>query len=73
MEILKTIVEGNFKFSQQFICYSVLMLSRHEMQKYTGYADDDPSLEGPERICVFVPLIHSVKINAFTANISEAS
>lgn len=49
------------------------MLSRHEMQKYTGYADDDPSLEGPERICVFVPLIHSVKINAFTANISEAS
>lgn len=43
------------------------------MQKYTGYADDDPSLEGLERICVFVPLIHSVKINAFTANISEAS
>ncbi len=49
------------------------MLRMHEMQRCTEYADDDPSLKGMEWICVFVALIHSVKINAFTANISEAS
>lgn len=49
------------------------MLRMHEMQRCTEYADDDPSLKGLERICVFVPLISSVKINAFIANIYEAS
>ncbi len=49
------------------------MLRMHEMQRCTEYADDDPSPKGLERICVFVPLISSVKINAFIANIYEAS